>query len=114
MATRSRIGVVTKNGKVKSVYCHWNGYPEGVGKDLLSKEFKDSTEVEKFINEGDRSTVETSYKERGEDCPPRTNMTESEYWSSNLEEWGYLYKDGEWFVTKANDRSKIYELKKWK
>ena len=114
MATRSRIGVVTKSGEVKSIYCHFNGGPEGVGKDLLNKEFKDVNEVESFIDEGDRSTIETSYNDRGEYYPPRINKTESEYWLSDLQEWGYLYKEGEWFVIKANDRTKIYELKKWK
>lgn len=111
MATRSRIGVVTKTGEVKSVYCHWDGYPKGVGKDLLSMEFKDVDEVEAFIDQGDRSTVETSYKERGEDCPPRINKNEADYWKSDLEEWGYLYKEGEWFVLDSNNKLSILKLK---
>jgi hypothetical protein len=31
MATRSTISVILANGSVKSVYCHWDGYPEWVG-----------------------------------------------------------------------------------
>ena len=31
MSTRSRIAVVLPNGRFISVYCHQEGYPEGVG-----------------------------------------------------------------------------------
>ena len=29
MATRSRIAIELSDGTVKSVYCHWDGYPDG-------------------------------------------------------------------------------------
>lgn len=37
MATRSRIAVELPDGTVRSVYCHWDGYPggRGVGQTLL-------------------------------------------------------------------------------
>ena len=31
MSTRSRIAIQTKNGEYRSVYHHYDGYPEGVG-----------------------------------------------------------------------------------
>jgi hypothetical protein len=34
MATRSRIGIELKNGSVLSVYHHWDGYPEWLGRIL--------------------------------------------------------------------------------
>ena len=34
MSTNSAIGVVI-NGKIKAVYCHWDGYLEAAGKTLL-------------------------------------------------------------------------------
>jgi len=100
MATRSTIGVELPNGKVKGVYCHWDGYPSGVGDTLLSIDFKDANEVEEFINEGDRSTVCVSYKDRGEDdYPPRIWEGVDEYFESDLENWGYVYtQNGEWLV----------------
>lgn len=99
MATRSRIGVVCANGQVKSVYCHNDGYPEGVGADLLNIGFETAEEVEEFIDEGDRSTVDLSYKEwRNEDCPPRIDESEDAFWSSDIEEYGYLFSEGEWYV----------------
>ncbi len=35
MATRSRIGVMLDDGSVKQVYCHFDGYVEGVGLTLI-------------------------------------------------------------------------------
>ena len=34
MATRSAIGVLNSNGSVTAIYCHWDGYPDGVGRTL--------------------------------------------------------------------------------
>lgn len=34
MSTRSRIGMINPYGSVSSIYCHFDGYPEGVGKTL--------------------------------------------------------------------------------
>ena len=31
MATNSRISFERPDGTVRSIYCHWDGYPEGVG-----------------------------------------------------------------------------------
>ena len=36
MATRSLIAVQNADGTFLSIYCHWDGYPSGVGKDLLN------------------------------------------------------------------------------
>jgi hypothetical protein len=37
MGTRSRIGLEDpETGTVRSIYCHWDGYPEGVGQRLSS------------------------------------------------------------------------------
>jgi hypothetical protein len=102
MATRSRIGVELEEGKVISVYCHWDGYIEGVGKDLVRR-FPNGTDpkiVESFIREGDRSTVDLSYAEwRGEECPPQESESVPSFFSGDIEEYGYLYTaEGEWLV----------------
>ena len=34
MATRSTIAMVLPNGTIQSIYCHWDGYLEGVGQTL--------------------------------------------------------------------------------
>jgi len=100
MATRSRIAVELSDGTVKSVYCHYDGYPEGVGQDLLNLEFSSTEEVEEFIDEGDRSTVELSYKEwRDEDCPPDSHESVRDFFDGDIEMYGYLFtQEGEWLV----------------
>jgi hypothetical protein len=35
MATRCKIGVADMTRGIRSIYCHWDGYPEHVGKMLL-------------------------------------------------------------------------------
>ena len=44
-------------GPYLQVYCHFDGYPEGVGLDLVKKNFTYDEALE-FILKGDRSTCE--------------------------------------------------------
>jgi len=105
MATRSRIAVELEKGRVISVYCHNDGYLEGVGESLMRKfpNGTDPTIVESFIKEGDRSTISLSYKEwRDEKCPPQKRASVALFFSGDIEEYGYLYTaEGEWLVKAA-------------
>jgi hypothetical protein len=106
MATRSRIAIEKLDGTVISVYCHNDGYPDGVGKGLLAK-FPNGTDrsvVEDFIEKGDRSTLDRSYAEwRGEKCPPNIHASETDFFTGDIEEWGYLYtKEGEWLIKSSS------------
>ena len=47
-ATRSMIGIEQPNGKIVAVYCHYDGYPEGVGK-MLKKFYKSPAVINKLI-----------------------------------------------------------------
>lgn len=102
MATRSRIAVELEDGKVLSVYCHSDGYIDGVGKALMNAfpDGTDSSKIKDYIEEGDRSSVDLSYKEwRDEDCPPQENQTLKGFFNGDIEEYGYLYtKSGTWLV----------------
>jgi hypothetical protein len=110
MATRSRIGVEIEGGGVRSVYCHFDGDPDKVGRRLLEKFPEGIThpkEVEEYINLGDRSTTELSYGEwRGEDCPPQSHPSVLYFFNGDIEEWGYLYtQEGQWLVKKGNSEN---------
>ena len=81
--------VVNANGKkYLYVYCHNDGYPEGVGADLINMFDGDKYEKAlKYILEGDRSTTDLSYWEwRKEQCAPRAADTEEEMYQND-----YLY-----------------------
>lgn len=81
--------VVNANGKkYLYVYCHNDGYPEGVGVDLIT--MFDGDKYEKaleYILMGDRSTTDLSYWDwRKEECAPRAADTEEEMYQND-----YLY-----------------------
>ena len=81
--------VVNANGKkYLYVYCHNDGYPEGVGADLINMFDGDKYEKAlKYILMGDRSTTDLSYWEwRKEQCAPRAADTEEEMYQND-----YLY-----------------------
>ena len=106
MATRSRIGIQLKDDSIVSVYHHWDGYPEWLGKQLeehynsyqLASELIDGGDMSVCLNdEGEPSPQ--YYSQRGEDCPPRVDATLGAYankeageeyhyyWSQKLRRW---------------------------
>lgn len=56
MATRSRIGFETASGAVMHVYCHYDGYVEGVGKALVQG-YNDVTKAYDLVIGGSCSTI---------------------------------------------------------
>jgi hypothetical protein len=59
MSTRSRIGIELSNGSVLSVYHHWDGYPQWLGKTLV-EHFNTPESVSELIDGGDMSTCWTN------------------------------------------------------
>ena len=120
MATRSRIGMEMPNGEVKSIYCHWDGYPEGVGA-TLKEHYTDPAKVEALIALGDISVLEplvepdvpgvehsfnkpapcvtvAYHRDRGESFfPPRVDASVESFSHSDIKEYGYVFtQQGEW------------------
>lgn len=56
MSTRSRIGMVNKDGSVTSIYCHFDGYPSNNGAILL-KHYKTAKKVKELISLGSISSL---------------------------------------------------------
>ena len=115
MATRSRIGIELKNGSVLSVYHHYDGYPDWLGRRLV--EHYNSRELAaQLIDGGDMSSCWTDdrwdtklneeygpqyYSQRGDDCPPCLDANLAEYLSDG-EEYAYLFANGEWVCYNMN------------
>ena len=57
MSTRSNIGVVTKDNKLRVVYCHSDGYPSWNGNILLNH-YTTQEKVEELISNGDMSLLD--------------------------------------------------------
>ena len=56
MSTRSKIGILRKDGTVDHVYSHWDGYPEHNGVILLS-EYNNINKMNHLIKNGDMSIL---------------------------------------------------------
>jgi hypothetical protein len=100
MATRSRIGIQLSDESVLSVYHHWDGYPEWLGR-ILKTHYNTKDKVAELIDGGDMSTCWDEenqpeyYSARGEDCPPRYDANKYEYLADG-EEYAYLFVNDEW------------------
>lgn len=113
MSTRSNISVKVGN-EYRTVYCHWDGYLEGVGETLLN--YYNSQELaEELVKEGDMSCIGekcscpeghsyenqvngyTVYygRDRGE---KGTGYKVSEQRPKLSEEYLYVFEDGKWFA----------------
>lgn len=55
MSTRSTIAYKFQDGAT-GVYCHWDGYPEGVGR-ILQEHYQDSYKIGILVSNGDISSL---------------------------------------------------------
>ena len=122
MATRSTIAKLGKDGIIKAVYCHNDGYLGHVGK-VLEEHYKDESKVDELLAHGDISSLNenigvklnfndlNSFKEnkqcrfyhrdRGEDFMFNEFESDIEYieWAAELANgFIYLYAYGYWYV----------------
>jgi hypothetical protein len=63
MGTRSMIGKLEADGTVTAIYCHWDGYAEGVGL-MLMKHYRDVAKVDALMALGDLSSLGAEIGER--------------------------------------------------
>ena len=109
MATRSRIGLELADGSVLSAYHHWDGYPEWLGR-ILVTHYNSYEQASELIDGGDMTSCWSEdrwnseekheygaqyYSQRGEDCPPCHDKNLEEYLSEG-EEYAYVFTNGEW------------------
>ena len=122
MATRSRIGYQLKSGSIVSVYHHWDGYPQWLGKKLTTNYTTDK-EITELIDGGDISTIETDkdwgyktapthvqyYAQRGDTgVEPLLHKNQREFIKVTDDccgEYSYLYRNGRWFCYDINGKS---------
>jgi hypothetical protein len=117
MATRSNIAMKTKEGKIVSVYCHWDGYVANNGKILLEN-YTDIDKIEALVALGsisslgeqigeqqdfdDRSTQKDNWtlfytRDRGEELSIQ-EYDDIPSWIADMEEYAYLWNGQEWLV----------------
>jgi len=117
MATRSNIAYQTAEGKIRSVYCHWDGYPEHNG-EMLQRHYQDIEKIKRLVELGSISALRPEIGEK-QDFDDRSTQNEnwtlaysrdrgeelhiSEYddipsWIEDMEEYAYLWNGKEWLV----------------
>ena len=108
MATRSFISRFNPETEMyESIYCHWDGYPQGVGVTLRDK-YSYGDEPAVLMTFGDISslrdtlfeTMKEAYKLRGDsdvDAKIFRFMSEMmDYYRGMSCEYGYIWRDGKW------------------
>lgn len=123
MATRCRIGMELEDGTIKHSYCHWDGYPTGVGKTLV-EHYNDIEKVKELLSFGDMSYLTSEIHPSGDThsfANPEENVTvfykrdrnepETESVVTSMDElfsvqynfldYVYLFRDGNWYYTYA-------------
>jgi hypothetical protein len=133
MATRSRIAIEQADGTVKSIYCHWDGYPKGNGQTLVSH-YGDRAKVEALIALGDISvlgerveptdpklhgfnrpeegTTVAYHRDREEEFQrPRVDKSLQAFIDSDVEEFGYVFTGaGEWMMVDGHRKRELKNL----
>ena len=122
MATRSTIAKLGKDGIIKAVYCHNDGYLEYNGK-MLNEHYKDESKVDELLAHGDISSLNKNigvkidfmdyelrakneqcrfyHRDRGEDLMFNEFESDIEYieWANEVANgFIYLYAYGYWYV----------------
>ena len=107
------MGLNLKDGSILSIYSHWDNYPSWAGR-ILCTHYNTREKVEALVDGGDVSCLWTdkvwgenrkdgqkygpeTYAARGEDCPPRLDNDQEEFFSDG-EEFSYIFRNGNWFA----------------
>jgi len=119
MATRSRIGKKLEDGTIKSIYCHWDGYPEHNG-EILKEYYKTEAKIDALLELGNLSSLAQDIgmqhdfkdpepgwcvaygRDRGEtNTKARISTTLSDMIQ---EEYNYVWDNGKWRCYNENGR----------
>jgi len=135
MATRSRIGLMLEDGTIKHSYCHFDGYPNGVGNTLVENYFE-VEKVEELLSFGDMSFLAPKVtpdgihnfnnpeqgvtvfygRDRAETDVDSVTTPMDEYLSvkySSCIDYQYVFTGGNWWVYDNNDKTEWVLVKRY-
>ena len=106
MATRSRIAIKNDDGTYTSIYCHYDGYVEGVGAELVNH-FDDREKIKVLMDGGDCSSIDNgvveTYRSLGETGTDAVIHPTFEKLTGYFEEYNYVFDNDTWFVYRNDD-----------
>lgn len=108
MATRSTIAVIRDDGTIRSVYCHFDGYLEGVG-ETLNNSYNSRKLAEQIVAHGSIKSLEKEieqtvfFNDEGE--PRHQFFTNFDEYIENCKykEFNYIFMKGKWFVSEGDE-----------
>jgi len=114
MSTRSTIAIEFADGTVHQVYCHFDGYLSGIGRQL-QEEFLDPWAAASLIAQGDMSFIGAPYTQRGDHLHIGRYRDFNDYASNGQdEEYDYILRqvDGApvWFVRCYDTQGRFVQL----
>lgn len=105
MSTRSAIAIQeTKNGPVRHIYCHYDGYPSHNGK-ILNEHYRDPAKVKELLALGDMSSLDETidksvfyHRDRKERLHISAPISLKELAEEDTYDYHYVLKEhnGEW------------------
>ena len=107
MGTRSNIAYKKSDGKIVSMYCHYDGYPQYNGV-MLHKHYNTKEKARALVDNGYQSgleeTVEKSNLRRVHEDPPTTYHSFHAFiMDINFDiEYVYLFKDDAWHYAETS------------
>ena len=107
MGTRSNIAYKKSDGKIVSMYCHYDGYPQHNGV-ILSEHYNTKEKARALVDNGYQSgleeTVEKSNLRRVHEDPPTTYHSFHAFiMDINFDiEYVYLFKDDAWHYAETS------------
>lgn len=120
MSTRSFICIKNRNGSYDGIYCHFDGYPEGVG-NVLFDHYNTEKKARELIENGDMScigdTIENCcfyHRDREEKLSINhfeTRFGLLRYIANSWCEYVYEFNDGRWKCGKEDLGEILYKIK---
>lgn len=113
MATRSFIGIQNPNGTVTGVYCHHDGYLDGVGK-ILQENYTTAEAVAALVDLGSLSSLgedldvtQAYHRDRGESLDVSTygSLGQLRFGDGNYE-YLYVFTPEGWIVAERHKAEK--------
>jgi hypothetical protein len=124
MSTRSRIGIVREDGTVRSIYCHFDGYPSHHAV-ILKNHYNTKVAVEELLNLGDliglgeligvkhdcydntgdyKGYCKAFGRDRGDEDTGALFYNNVEEFLGDGEEYNYLFQDNAWIIYKGTEK----------
>ena len=125
MATRSNIAYRTPEGKIRSIYCHWDGYPAHNG-EMLVRYYQEARKIAQLTELGSLSYLRMNVfpstdsahsfetpqedvcvyygRDRGETGQETREYEDIPSWIDDMEEYAYLWNGREWLVNDHGER----------